>query len=152
MDVIHKTKLQHFDFVSYVHVYLCSCHVAKENIYSIMEKISSFVPVYGYGDGVFICRYRRNCTDEIASLKAFLSVFNHFLCVMKYSSHNIFLTIYLKWNGVFETDDGYGCHPRSSICLHSLSSLLPVMGCHIRTQCTLSIRTLRNQAFWMKII
>ena len=45
-----------------------------------MEKIFSFVPVYGYGDGVFICRYRRNCTDEIASLKAFLSVFYHFLC------------------------------------------------------------------------
>ena len=84
-----------------MYVYLCSCHVAKENIYSIMEKIFSFVPVYGYGDGVFICRYRRNCTDEIASLKAFLSVFNHFLCVMKYSSHNIFLTIYPKWNGVW---------------------------------------------------
>ena len=93
-----------------------------------MEEIFSFVPVYGYGDGVFICRYRRNCTDEIASLKAFLSVFNHFLlCVMKYSSRNIFPTNCLKRNGVLENDDGSGWLSTTSIYLYFLSSLLPVL-------------------------
>ena len=148
MDVIHtQNKITTFWLC-----FLCSCVLMfmswsqRKYIFHNGKDLLIRSCIWIWRWGFYLSLSQKLYDDEIASLKAFLSVFNHFLCVMKYSSHNIFLTIYLKWNGVFETDDGYGCHPRSSICLHSLSSLLPVMGCHIRTLCTLSIHTLNNQA------